>query len=84
MNLYKYDTHVHTSETSPCGSISAKELVYLYKHEGFHGVVITDHYFDGFFESLGDISWNYKVDNYLIGYNNALAEGKSIGVCKKE
>lgn len=80
MNLYKYDTHVHTSETSPCGRISAKELVNLYKNNGYDGVVITDHYFNGFFESLGDMSWNDKVDKYLIGYNNALVEGKNIGL----
>ena len=80
MNLYKYDIHVHTSETSPCGNVSAKELVQLYKNKDYNGIVITDHYYNSYFESLGDISWNDKVGNFLIGYNNALAEGKNIGL----
>jgi len=80
MNLYKYDTHVHTSETSPCGNISAAELVHLYKDASYHGVVITDHYYKSYFDSLGDISWNDKVDCYLKGYRLALAEGKKIGL----
>ena len=80
MSFYKYDTHVHTSETSPCGWVSAAELVHLYKDAGFHGIAITDHYFDGFFEALGDMSWEEKVDNYLKGYKIALSEGKKIGL----
>jgi len=80
MSFYKYDTHVHTSETSPCGCVSAVELVHLYKDAGFQGIVITDHYFDGFFESLRGMSWEEKVDNYLKGYKIALNEGKKIGL----
>ena len=44
MNYHKYDTHVHTSETSICGKVDAKTLVRLYKKAGYTGVVITDHY----------------------------------------
>ncbi|MEG6613985.1 PHP-associated domain-containing protein [Pseudoclostridium thermosuccinogenes] len=80
MDLYKYDTHVHTAETSPCARVNAAELVHLYKDAGYQGVVITDHYFDGYFDSLGDISWEKKIDNFLEGYKNALNEGNKIGL----
>lgn len=80
MNTYKYDLHVHTDETSPCGKVKASEVVRLYKGEGYHGIVITDHYFDGFFESLSDMSWKDKIGCYLEGYRNAYKAGLKTGL----
>ena len=39
----KFDLHVHTAETSKCGTISAPKLVDTYKANGYDGIVITDH-----------------------------------------
>jgi len=72
--------HVHTAEVSPCGKVSAQELVRLYKEAGYDGIVITDHYFDGYFDSLGHLDWEEKIDMFLSGYNKALAEGQRIGL----
>ena len=80
MNTYKYDLHVHTDETSPCGKVKASEGVRMYKEAGYYGIVITDHYFDGFFENLSDMSWKDKVDCYLDGYKRAYAKGLEIGL----
>lgn len=80
MTVYKYDTHVHTSEVSPCGKVPAAEAVRLYKDAGYEGIVITDHYFDLYFEMMGYISWDKKTDYYLEGYKSALEEGKAIGL----
>lgn len=79
MSLYKFDTHVHTSETSPCGNIKAAELVHLYKNAGYSGVVITDHYFGDYFRSLQVRSWKDKMETFLSGYKSAYAEGQKIG-----
>lgn len=80
MNSYKYDTHVHTAETSSCGNIGAAELVHLYREAGYSGVVITDHYYKSYFKSLGSMDWNDKVDKYLEGYRIAFNEGEKIGL----
>lgn len=80
MKQFKYDIHVHTSETSKCGMIPGKELVRMYKKAGYRGVVITDHYYAGFFKRLRGKSWDEKIDLYLKGYNNASEEGKKQGV----
>jgi len=80
MTAYKYDTHVHTSEVSYCGKVPAEEAVRLYKDAGYDGIVITDHFFDLYFEALGDISWNEKIDCYLEGYRTACEAGKAIGL----
>ncbi|HEY8422866.1 MAG TPA: PHP domain-containing protein [Thermoclostridium sp.] len=80
MNYYKYDTHVHTSETSPCGKVDAKTLVHLYKKAGYSGVVITDHYYEDFFVKLPYDDWSKKMDKFLSGYYTALDEGKRTGL----
>ena len=80
MGQFKYDLHVHTSETSNCGKISGKELVRMYKKASYQGVVITDHYYEDFFERLQGKSWDKKIDKYFEGYNVALNEGKKLGL----
>lgn len=80
MNSYKVDTHVHTQETSPYANVNAAEVVRLYKLAGYDSLIITDHYFPYFFEALGDISWEEKIDIYLKGYRIALVEGKKAGL----
>lgn len=74
------DTHVHTSEVSPCGKVSAEEMVRYYKDAGYQGIIITDHYYDGYFELLGDQPWEAKVQKFLSGYRAALEEGERIGL----
>ena len=41
--MKKIDTHVHTSEVSKCGKLSALEMVDAYKRAGYDAIVITDH-----------------------------------------
>lgn len=80
MNYYKFDTHVHTSETSPCGKVDARTLVRLYRKAGYHGIVITDHFTRDFFEKLPHSNWHEKVNKYLSGYYTAYEEGKKAGI----
>ncbi len=80
MRNYLFELHMHTDEVSPCGKVPAREAVRLYQKLGYDGVCITDHFTAGFFEALGDRSWNEKVDAYLQGYHEAREEGKKLGV----
>ncbi|MCR5151346.1 MAG: PHP domain-containing protein [Clostridiales bacterium] len=41
---YLYDLHVHTSESSFCGEVSAENVVKRYKNLGYNGIIITDHF----------------------------------------
>ena len=79
MPTYKFDIHVHTSETSPCGRVKGADLVHLYKNVGYCGLVITDHYFGDYFRSLPLKSWKDKIDKFLSGYKSAYEEGLKIG-----
>ncbi|MBC7765000.1 MAG: PHP domain-containing protein, partial [Hyphomonadaceae bacterium] len=78
--MFKMDMHIHTSQSSPCGNIPAEQIVKSYKEQGYDGLVITDHYYDGFFNRLGDIPWTQKVERFLRGYNVAKTEGDRIGL----
>lgn len=78
--MYKYETHLHTYETSPCGKVKAEEAVRIYHKAGYTGIVVTDHYYRGFFERHPFMSWNKKIDLFLTGYRYALAEGNRLGM----
>ncbi len=76
--MFKYETHLHTDETSPCGRVPAVESVRIYKKAGYTGIVVTDHYTRGFFEKQLFKSWDDKIDLYLAGYHKALEEGAKL------
>lgn len=78
--MYRFDTHVHTSEISPCGNVSAQDTIRLYRDAGFSGVCITDHFFDVYFNSLNNLTWKDAVNRFLLGYHNAKETGNRLGV----
>ncbi len=80
MTIYKYDLHIHTSEVSGCGKIKSKDIVKMYKDIGYDGLVITDHYYEGFFENIKDSSWNKKAEDFLIGYRTAHEEAQKLNL----
>ncbi len=77
---FKYETHFHTDETSPCGKVKAEDAVRIYHQAGYTGLVVTDHYFNGFFEMHPFINWDKKIDLFLEGYRSALNEGRKLGM----
>jgi len=79
-NTYKYEPHFHTAETSFCGKVAAKQAVRLYHKAGYTGIVVTDHYFRGFFEMHFFASFDRKIDMFLKGYKLALEEGRKLGM----
>ncbi len=78
--MFKYETHLHTDETSPCGRVPAVEAVRIYKEAGYTGIVVTDHYTRGFFEKQLFKSWETKIDQYLKGFRKASEEGAKLGL----
>lgn len=80
MPSFKYETHTHTLESSKCSSISGAELVHFYKKQGFSGLCITDHFFNGNTSVSSELTWASKVDMFCQGYENARTEGKKQGL----
>lgn len=76
-----FEMHFHTSQTSPCGRVPGQDGVLAYKERGYDGIVVTDHYYDGYFEEiLPDMSWEDKLDHWLEGYRAAKAAGDACGM----
>src|SRR5690554_4652408 len=80
MNEFIYEIHAHTSEVSVCGQVSAKEAVRLHRDKGYSGLVITDHFYEGFFTQDAAQSWSQQVARFLRGYELAYDAGQQLGM----
>ncbi|MCL2406688.1 MAG: PHP domain-containing protein [Defluviitaleaceae bacterium] len=85
--MYKVDTHVHTSESSPCASISGAEVARRYHKLGYTSFVVTDHIHESFFTRPSTTKsaptsdmWDAFVDEFLKGYNAAKIAGDKLGI----
>lgn len=43
--MFKIETHLHTSHSSPCGHVDADTICRLYAEAGYAGIIVTDHFF---------------------------------------
>ncbi|MFO7611154.1 MAG: PHP domain-containing protein [Clostridia bacterium] len=75
-----YEIHCHTCEVSICGRVDAERVVQQHKEAGYEGICITDHYYNGYFESNRPLSDRDIVESYLLGYRKASAYGEKIGL----
>ena len=79
---FRFDTHIHTAETSKCGRIPAKQLVEKYHALGYHGIGITDHLHAEYIDLLYCCDdWDTCVDRFLDGYRIAKMHGDKVGLC---
>lgn len=83
---YKYETHMHTYESSVCGKAMARDQVEQYKRNGYTGIIVTDHlhYYNflrsGITRFIPLITWKQKVDFMISGYITAKEFGDQIGL----
>lgn len=78
--MYKYETHLHTSEGSSCASSTGAEMARAHKAAGYDGIFVTDHFFNSSTTVPENLPWEERIERYCRGYENALAEGKRIGL----
>jgi len=82
--MARFELHTHTSECDRDAHLSARELVRLYKKEGYDGMVITDHYIERFYtlwfpEEVKGLTHMQQVTRWLRGFRIARDEGEKIG-----
>ncbi|MEL7603879.1 MAG: PHP-associated domain-containing protein [Bacillota bacterium] len=82
MRFVQFEMHCHTAEASPCGILTAAEVVDGLKAAGYHGVFITDHFYSRFFDTRGvaGLPWEQQAEKYLAGYRAAKKRGDEIGL----
>lgn len=80
MSLFRYETHLHTSESSACATYSGAEQARSYKEAGYEGIIVTDHFFNGNTTVPRNLPWEERVHRFCKGYENAKEEGDRIGL----
>ena len=78
--MYIYETHLHTKEGSACASSYAAEYVHFYKEQGFDGIFVTNHFFNGNCAvPQYPNDWERMINEFCLGYEEAKKVGDSIG-----
>lgn len=80
MAVYKYETHLHTSEISLCSHSSGVAFAEFYRALGYTGIFVTDHFFNGNTTVPQDIPWHERVARFCHGYEVTAARGADIGL----
>lgn len=78
--MYRYETHMHTGEASACADSSGAEMAEKYKSEGYAGIIVTDHFFNGNSAVPRGLPWEERIELYCRGYENAKRRGAEIGL----
>ena len=77
---YKYETHMHTAESSACATSTGAEMARAHKEAGYTGIFITDHFFNGNTTVPRELPWQERVARFCLGYEHAKQEGDKIGL----
>ena len=77
--MFRYETHLHTVESSACGHTPGCEYPAIFQARGYDGIFITDHFFHGNTRPARDLPWPDYVDAYMKGYEEAKKAGDAIG-----
>ena len=79
--MYRYETHLHTKEGSACASSPAADYPQFYKDQGFDGIFVTNHFFNGNCAvPTYPNDWERMVNEFCRGYEEAKKAGDEIGL----
>lgn len=78
--MYRYETHLHTAESSACATASGEKQAMFYKSRGYQGIFVTDHFLNGSTTVPRDLGWNERIERFCKGYENARECGEKIGL----
>ena len=77
---YRYETHLHTKESSLCGRVSGADHPAFYKAHGYDGIMITDHFYRGNTAIPQDLPWTEWVERFCMGFEAAKQAGDALGM----
>ena len=73
---YLYETHLHTVYASACACSRGSEYIRAYKDQGYSGIIVTDHFFNGNTAIPRNLPWKEWVKRFCRGYEEARNEGE--------
>jgi hypothetical protein len=71
---------MHTSQVSACASSTGADQARAYKARGYTGIIVTDHFINGYSTCPAHLSWEEKMRFVYKGYEAAKKEGDKIGL----
>ncbi|MCL2007044.1 MAG: histidinol-phosphatase [Treponema sp.] len=77
---YIYETHLHTVQGSGCGSSRGRDYIQRYLDIGFTGIIVTDHFYNGYTAVNRSLSWEKWVHQFCKGFEDAREEGARRGL----
>jgi hypothetical protein len=77
---YRYETHLHTAETSLCGKSPGAEMARHFHALGYTGIFVTDHFFNGNAAISDSLPWSERVERFCLGYEAAACDGGRLGL----
>ncbi len=78
--IYRYETHLHTKEASACAGATGAEQAQWYYENGYAGIIVTDHFFNGNSCVRRDLPWKEKAALFCKGYESAKKRGDELGL----
>lgn len=69
--IYKYETHLHTMESSKCARNSAVDMMKALKEAGYFGTFISDHAWGGNTAIDRALPWEEWIDEFVKPYYSA-------------
>ncbi len=77
---YLYETHFHTAWSSACARSRGPEYLERYKRLGYHGIVVTDHFWGGNCAVDRHLPWSSFVEAFVRGYEETKTAGEELGL----
>lgn len=78
--MFKYETHLHTAETSKCARSPGAEMARHFSERGYTGIFVTDHFFNGNTTVPPELPWEERVTLFARGFEAAAEEGARCGL----
>lgn len=77
---YLYDPHVHTCQASRCGRSTGAEIAAAYAAAGYAGIIVTDHFLNGWTAVPAGLPWEERIRIFCSGYEEARRAGERLGL----
>ena len=77
---YRYETHLHTLDSSACGKSGGEEYIEGYKALGYDGIFVTDHFYLGNTCIPRELPWEEWVDRYCHSYRKTKEAAANTGL----
>ena len=78
--MYKYETHLHSSPVSKCGSYSVRENMEFYKEIGYDGIFLTNHFVDANIGCDRTLPYKEQIEFYFTDIEEGERLADEVGI----